>query len=113
MKPMNIEALERLIQMYKNLTLEQLEQEWNETISYNAVKIMMRLTGFSRSDTCILCTSVAGNCELCVHSVIGDKDIPCVESTYDNMHYAKSPQALYDAVQDRIKHLEHIRELIS
>lgn len=109
-----IETAKRLVQDYKNITLEQLEKEW-EGLS---VKTLYKFTGFGSMNTCPLCINAKGNCDKCIHKYrkdninwyIEEGILYCVDECYHDMADAETPKDLYEAIQRRIAYFEEIFE---
>ena len=106
----NIEAAKELLERYKNITLEQLEQKYRIFPEYNGKRIMQTFTDFG-TIACILCNSVNCNCSNCIYSFRGeDPFLQCTDVIYNEMFHAKSAEELFNAVQKRISYLTHIIE---
>ena len=105
----NIEAAKELLEKYKSITLEQLEQEYRKRILCRGNLIMSNITNFG-TIFCVLCTS-AGNCNNCIYSFrINEQRLPCKDIIYKKMENATSAEELYNAIQKRISYLTHIIE---
>ena len=106
----NIEAAKELLEKYKSITLEELEQKYKSRPYYKGKIIMSAITGFG-TIYCILCQSVIGVCSNCIYSFRNKKSIPqCKDIIYKEMEKATSAEELYNAIQKRISYLTHIIE---
>lgn len=110
----NLEAAKELVELYRSITKEQLEEVYNklwleEDVVYFE-NILHEITGFGSSRTCHLCKPINGYCPDCIH---GGKsctaECPCVyDETYGNIEDSESIEDLYDAIQDRADYLESL-----
>lgn len=104
---MNVEAFKELIDIYSDLTVEELTEFW-----INDGKFTMReLTGFS-SNACRLCKAADQKCGNCLYSINYPNKykqyVPCVEETYNLIEYAETPEELYNALQKRIEFMKEV-----
>lgn len=121
----NVKEFIELIEKYSSITLERIEEVWNEyDASYvNSGEVMRNLTGFGGCYSCSLCKAVGnevgGNgwnknpncrCHNCVYIARGTnfEYPPCVDETYENIEYAKSPQELHEVIQARIEFMKEV-----
>lgn len=124
---MNINAAEKLLSKYKEITLEQLEERFKllntelrrECHGWN---VMESFTGFGSCSTCILCLeakklshSNSNGCkDCCDYCVYKLNDIPypyCIDKLYDKIVDSSNAKELYEALQERINYLEQIINL--
>lgn len=104
----NLEAAKKLLEEYKSITLEQLEQEYKSFFGHRGKFIMFTFTDFGTT-SCILCKSVNSNCSDCIYSFRSDvKRLPCMDIIYKEMEKASSAKELFNAIQKRISYLSHI-----
>lgn len=104
----NIEAAKELLEKYKSITLEELEQKYKKFYGYKGKLIMSTFTNFG-TRFCILCTSANCICSNCIYSFRNEKSIPqCKDIIYKEMENAKSAEELYNAIQKRISYLNHV-----
>jgi hypothetical protein len=121
----NIKEFKELIEKYSSITLEKIEEVWNEyDESYvHSGEIMHSLTGFGGVYSCSLCKAIGNkacgpnwnedpNCKCCncVYIKRGTEFEypPCIDETYEMLDYAESPQELYDALQKRIEFMKEV-----
>lgn len=106
----NIKAAKELLEKYKSITLEELEQKYKRRPYYKGKLIMSAFTGFG-TIYCILCTSANCICSNCIYSFRNEKPIPqCKDIIYKEMENATSAEELFNALQKRISYLTHIIE---
>lgn len=106
----NLKAAKELLEKYKSITLEELEQKYKKYPGYKGKLIMSTFTSFG-TIYCILCQSVIGVCSNCIYSFRKKKSIPqCKDTIYKEMENATSAEELYNALQKRISYLTHIIE---
>jgi len=108
-----IETAKKLVQDYKNITLEQLEKEWDDY----GEDTLSKITGFGSIYTCPLCSNAKNNCDKCIHKYRKDinqfieaGDFYCMDENYRDMTDAETPKDLYEAIQRRIAYFEEIFE---
>lgn len=105
-----IKAAKELIQEYKNITLEQLEKLYENF--EDGKNVLHEITGFGYIKTCILCIYAESRCENCIHKYNPNwknkKEFSCTNDSYNKMSNAKDADALYKAIQKRIKYLEKL-----
>lgn len=111
----NIEAAKELVELYRNITKEQLEEiyekllEEEDEVEYMGV--LHNITGFGSIYSCHLCKPITGHCLDCIHGQELDYLIncPCIyDETYENIEDADSIDSLYYAIQDRANYLESL-----
>lgn len=118
----NLEAFKELLTHYKSLTLTELQHQWRKLdedcdLDYvaNGGDVMGDITGFGSTGSCVLCKACNCVCEECVHSLSPDYngvDFPCLNRSYLEMDDADCPEALYEAIQDRIEYMEGLLNLL-
>ena len=107
----NIEAAKELLEKYKSITLEQLEEYYENDPILLGFDILNRITGFGNTTSCILCKAVDGECVNCIYSFrIGERLFPCLDKIYNEMDRATSAEELFNAIQKRISYLTHVIE---
>lgn len=107
----NIEAAKKLLEMYKSITLEQLEEDYKENPILVGFDFLNKITGFGDTNSCILCKAVYKVCVSCIYSFrVGERLFPCVDKIYIEMDRATSAEELFNAIQKRISYLTHIIE---
>jgi hypothetical protein len=111
---MNIEAFIKLIDKYKSITKEQLEQTYNQLLENEKIssihEVLTEITGFGSIYHCSLCQAAKENCNLCLYSVLKPVDdmYACLESTYDMIEDSETINELYDAIQNRISFMQYV-----
>ena len=106
----NIEAAKELLERYKSITLEELEQKYKSHPDYSGKQIMQTFTDFGTVD-CILCKSVSCVCSKCIYSFRHeDPFIQCMDIIYREMAKSTSAEELFNAIQKRISYLTHVIE---
>lgn len=111
---MNTEAFIKLIDKYKSITKEQLQETYNQLmedeIISNVYEVLSEITGFGSTYDCSLCKSVQRNCDLCLYSILKPMDdtFACLGETYDAIEKAETIDELYDAIQNRISFMEYV-----
>lgn len=115
---MNINSAKNLLEKYKSLTFEQLEERFN-ILKIQFIRkcrgddVMLSFTGFGACETCSLCLEAKklvidkeDLCEHCIYKLTATPYPYCIDTTYDEIVHATNPKELYEALQDRIKYLE-------
>lgn len=107
----NIEAAKILLEMYKGITLEELENRFKERPYLDGKSILLKMTNFS-SIHCIICKAAIHMCSNCLYSFRKENKwhIPCMDIIYKEMETATSAEELYNAIQKRISYLTHVIE---
>lgn len=107
----NIKAAKELLEKYKSITLEQLEQKYKRFPGHKGKFIMGTFTDFG-TIYCILCKSVNSVCLNCIYSFRKESKwhIPCIDIIYNEMCNATSAEELFNAIQKRIRYLTHVIE---
>lgn len=107
----NIEAAKELLERYKSITLEQLENYFKLYPYLKGRGILNRITHFGSSD-CLLCVGARCFCRNCIYSfrVTNEWDVPCTDIIYKEMKNATSAEELFNAIQKRISYLTHVIE---
>ena len=104
----NLKAVKKLLEEYKNITLEQLEQKYKRFPGASGKFIMYTFTDFGTT-SCILCKSVNSTCSACIYSFRPNvQRLPCMDIIYKEMENASSAEELFNAIQKRISYLSHI-----
>lgn len=104
----NIEAAKELLEKYKSITLEELEQKYKRYPGYKGKFIMATFTDFG-TIYCILCKAANNMCSRCIYLFRLDiQRLPCMDIIYKEMENATSAEELYNALQKRISYLNHI-----
>lgn len=112
-----MEALLKLIEKYKEISLELLKSSFNEE-NTRGDDVMNLITGFGNINTCSICKDAKQrsigdrlyDCEFCIYRKLfpeseSDK-LYCLDESYDNIAKAESAEELYHAIQERIQVLE-------
>lgn len=111
----NLEAAKELVELYRSITKEQLEEIYNklyindEDIFFEDV--LHEITGFGSVKTCHLCRPIGGYCPDCIHGQEEGctAERPCIyDETYENIADSESIEDLYYAIQDRANYLEKL-----
>lgn len=106
----NIEAAKELLEKYKSITLEQLEQRYKRYPNNKGKFIMQTFTNFGTM-FCIICKSADNVCLNCIYSFRKENSaLQCMDIIYKEMEKATSAEELYNAIQKRISYLTHIIE---
>ena len=104
----NLKTAKKLLEDYKSITLEQLEQKYKSFPGYRGKFIMCTFTDFGTT-SCVLCNSVNSNCSDCIYSFRNENPaLPCMDIIYKEMKNASSAKELFKAIQKRISYLSHI-----
>lgn len=107
----NLKAAKELLEKYKSITLEQLEEDYEGDFIPLGFDILNKITGFGETTSCILCKAVNGVCVNCIYSFrISGRKVPCLDEIYKEMENATSAEELYNALQKRISYLTHVIE---
>lgn len=105
----NLKEAKELLERYKSITMEQLEEAYKENPYVNGEKIMRNITGFGKTSSCILCLAVNEVCGKCIYSFrYSGYYPPCIDNIYDEIHYAKNAKDLFAAIQKRISYLTNV-----
>lgn len=114
---MNLLAANKLLQLYKSITIETLEKTY-ETLCDNKGEpwnALTYITGFGDNTSCKLCKEakkIANSYDpsiFCKHCIYKDNhfdDFYCIDDTYTAIINAESLEDLYTAIQNRIVYLE-------
>ena len=119
---MNINAAERLLSKYKEITLEQLEERF-ESLKVkldrecNGETVLKSFTGFGSCSTCILCIEAKklshscskyceDFCDYCVYKSDNAIYPYCLDGLYNKISYSFNAKELYESLQERINYLE-------
>lgn len=106
----NLKAAKKLLEEYKDITLEQLKYRYKEFSLQRGKTVMSSLTGFSTAN-CPICKAANNECTRCIYSFRLDaQPLPCMDIIYKKMENATSAEKLFDAIQKRINYLAHVIE---
>lgn len=106
----NLKEAKELLEKYKSITLEQLEQKYKRFPGYRGKCIMFTLTNFGTT-SCVLCKAANNMCCRCIYSFRSDvQRLPCMDIIYKEMEKASSAEELFSAIQKRISYLTHVIE---
>lgn len=129
MKNINLNEAKRLLELYKSITLEQL----NSMEGNDPVVKLSKITGFGSPLSCILCKSacdlsgekyhnIIKRCQHCIYHMAypnilkelddGSYNVPCWEETYQAIEDSETEEELYYSIQDRIEFLDKTIKLI-
>lgn len=107
----NLKEAKELLEKYKSITLEQLEEDYEKDPILSGFDILNKITGFGNTTSCILCKAVNEECVNCIYSFrIDERPFPCIDKIYTEMDKATSAEELFNAIQKRISYLTHIIE---
>lgn len=116
-----MEALLKLIEEYKGISLELLKGLFNEE-NTTGDDVMRLVTGFGDMQSCSICEDArqkAGKplyhpCECCIYRKLFPNTDPdslyCTNDSYYNISEAENAEELYEAIQERIQVLEQAIE---
>lgn len=124
---MNINAAERLLSKYKEITLEQLEERF-ESLKIKLCRecdgetVIESFTGFGSCSTCILCLEAKklshtnsnyfeDFCGHCVYKLNSTHYPYCIDDLYNKISFSYNAKELYEALQERINYLEQTIKL--
>ena len=118
---MNINAAEKLLSKYKEITLEQLEERF-ESLKVKLDRecdgktVLESFTGFGSCSTCILCLEAeelctSSNyckdfCDYCIYKLNSGYYPYCLDDLYNKISYSFNAKELYESLQKRINYLE-------
>jgi hypothetical protein len=111
----NLKEAKELLEKYKSITLEELEQKYKIFASRHfhfkeGKRVMQSITRFGTSH-CILCIGVNSVCSNCIYSFRDEKPVlSCMDIIYKEMEDATSAEELFNAIQKRISYLTHVIE---
>ena len=110
-KMKNLKAAKELLEKYKSITLEELEQKYKIDSNWKGQRVMKSITGFGTTH-CPICAEVSKGCEECIYSfrIVNSWDIPCMDIIYKEIEEATSAEELFNAIQKRISYLTHVIE---
>lgn len=112
-----MEALLKLIEEYKGISLEILMSLFNEE-NTTGYEVMELITGFGNVDSCSICKDARQKspehltypCKYCIYRKLFPNSDPnslyCLNESYHSISEAKTAEELYEAIQERIKVLE-------
>ena len=105
----NLKEAKELLEKYKSITLEQLEKIYDEVDLKWGDAVLSEITGFGKTNSCILCLAVNEVCEDCVYSFrIQERSVPCLDKIYNEISKAKNAEDLFVAIQKRINYLSNV-----
>lgn len=111
----NIEAAKELVELYRNITIEQLKEVYEELCESREdiffEDILHDITGFGSIASCHLCQPIEGHCSQCIHGegLATTGASPCTyHETYENIEESGSIHELYNAIQDRADYIESL-----
>ena len=106
----NLKEAKELLEMYKRITLKQLEQRYKKYPNNRGKFIMQTFTVFG-TIFCTLCKSADRICLNCIYSFRNENSaLQCMDIIYREMSNATSAEELFNAIQKRISYLTHIIE---
>ena len=112
-----MEALLKLIEKYKEVSLELLKSSFNEE-NTTGDDVMRFVTGFGDTQSCSICEDARQKalkdqrnyCECCIYRKLFPNTDPdslyCTNDSYYSISEAENAEELYEAIQERIKVLE-------
>ena len=106
----NLKEAKELLEKYKSITLEQLEEAYDEEyLTKTGNVILNKITGFGETSSCILCLAVNEVCENCIYSFrIQERSVPCLDKVYNEIYNAMNAEDLFVAIQKRISYLTKV-----
>ena len=106
----NLKEAKELLEKYKSITLEQLEQKYKCYPDYSGKLIMQTFTDFG-TVFCAICKSANNKCSNCIYSFRDEIPIlQCMDIIYKEMENAMNAKDLFAAIQKRISYLTHVIE---
>lgn len=106
----NLKEAKELLEIYKSITLEQLEHRYKRYPDYNGKLIMQTFTDFG-TVYCPLCKSANNVCLNCIYSFRNEMPaLQCMDIIYKEIVNSTSAEELFNALQKRISYLNHIIE---
>lgn len=105
----NLKAAKELLEKYKSITLEELQEKYKWHPSWDGHNVMKSITEFG-TIYCPICREASHGCKDCIYSfrIVNSWDIPCMDIIYKEMKNATSAEELYNAIQKRISYLNHV-----
>lgn len=114
-----MEALLKLIEEYKGISLELLKGLFNEE-NTTGDDVMRLVTGFGDTQSCSICEDARQKarkplyhpCEYCIYKMLfpNTDSLYCTNDSYYNISEAENAEELYEAIQERIQVLEQAIE---
>ena len=105
----NLKEAKKLLEKYKSITLEQLEEAYDEVGLKRGDEILSEITGFGQTSSCILCLAVDEVCENCIYSFrLQERRVPCLDKIYDEICKTTNAKDLFAAIQKRISYLTNV-----
>ena len=106
----NLKGAKELLEKYKSITLEELEQKYKRFPYYNGKFIMQKFTDFGTA-FCAICKSANNICSNCIYPFRNEiPTLQCMDIIYKEMGNAMNAQDLFAAIQKRISYLTHVIE---
>lgn len=106
----NLKEAKELLEKYKSITLEELEQKYKRFPYHNGKLIMQTFTDFGTVN-CAICKSAYNMCSNCIYSFRNERPVlQCMDIIYKEMENAMNAQDLFAAIQKRISYLTHVIE---
>lgn len=106
----NLKEAKELLEKYKSITLEELEQKYKRFPHHNGKLIMQTFTDFG-TVYCAICKSANNMCSNCIYSFRNEIPVlQCMDIIYREMKNAMNAQELFAAIQKRISYLTHVIE---
>ena len=112
----NSEEFKKLILRYESITLEEIEECWENIKYFNIcfADVKRKLTGFGSTGSCVLCKGYYCVGEISCNCLYArNKDtVSCLKGkhkpTYDAIYYANDSEDLLLAYKNRAKHIREI-----
>ena len=106
----NLKEAKELLEIYKSITLEQLEEAYGDKFLFKmGDAVLNEITGFGRTNSCILCLAVNEVCENCIYSFrLQERNVPCLDKIYNEICNAMNAEDLFAAIQKRISYLNNV-----
>lgn len=110
-KPENLKEFKNLLERYRTITLEEINEVWEST-NHDSDDTLKALTGFGYATTCNLCNVIDRNCSKCIWSRGRECKSPyspfwCVNNskTYNKIEHFATPEELLLAYRNRAKYM--------
>ena len=106
----NLKEAKELLEKYKSITLEQLEEAYGDEFLFKmGDEVLNEITGFGETNSCILCLAVNEICENCIYSFrLQEESVPCFDKIYNEISNALNAEDLFAAIQKRISYLTNV-----
>lgn len=109
-KPDNIKEARKLVKLYRSITVKQIRECMARLATHSMAYCAQELTGFSRTNECILCKRVFEQCHMCIYSETGR--FGCCHGnnlkTYYAVYNADNPKELKLAFRKRADHIDEL-----